>query len=188
MKVNMGKIEFLKLSLKNIRTTGTITRSSQSLCKNMVKHVDYKTAKVLVELGAGDGVITEHILKKMEKDTTLLCFEVNPTFCELLNEIDDPRLIVIQDSAENLEKYLQENNFKEIDSVISAIPFVSLPDELGLSIIGECEKFLKKGGVFVQVHYSLLAKKLYQKVFGNVDVKFVPINIPPAFVLISEKR
>lgn len=188
MKVNMGKLEFLKLSLKNIRTTGTITRSSQVLCKNMVKHVDYKSAKVLVELGAGDGVITQHILRKMQKDATLLCFEVNPAFCELLNEINDSRLVVIQDSAENLEKYLLEHGFNEIDSVISAIPFVSLPDALGLSIIGECERFLKKGGLFVQVHYSLLAKKFYQKVFGNVDINFVPLNIPPAFVLVSKKQ
>jgi len=154
----------------------------------MVKHVNYKSAKVLVELGAGDGVVTKHILRRMEKDTILLCFEVNPEFCKQLHQINDSRLVVIEDSAENLEKYLQQHNFKEVDSVISAIPFVSLPDELGLSIIGECEKFLKKGGLFVQIHYSLLAKKFYQKVFGNVSISFVPINIPPAFVLVSEKR
>lgn len=185
---NMGNIEFFRESLRNIRTTGTITRSSRSLCKNMAKHVNYKEAKFLVELGAGDGVITKHILKKMKSDARLLCFEVNAEFCKQLRAINDPRLIVIEDSAENLEKHLREHKFKDIDSVISAIPFVSLPDELGLAIIGECEKFLKKGGLFIQVHYSLLAKKFYQKVFGNVDVNFVPINIPPAFVLVSEKR
>lgn len=185
---NMGKIEFFRESLKNIRRTGTITRSSKSLCKNMVKHVDYKGAKVIVELGAGDGVITKYILQKMEKDTILLCFEVNHEFCKQIRTINDPRLVVIEDSAENLEVYLKKYGFSKVDSVISAIPFVSLPDELGLSIIGECERFLKKGGVFVQVHYSLLAKKFYQKVFGNVDISFVPINIPPAFVLVSEKR
>ena len=34
----------------------------------------------LVELGAGDGVITEHILKHMKKDAKLLSFEVNEKF------------------------------------------------------------------------------------------------------------
>jgi phospholipid N-methyltransferase len=47
---------------------------------------------------------------------------------------------------------------------------------------------LKKGGYYVQLHYSLLAKKLYEKTFGNVDINFVLLNIPPAFVLASEKR
>ncbi len=154
----------------------------------MVKHVNYKEATFIVELGAGDGVITKHILKNMKADAKLLSFEVNPEFCKRLRAINDERLIVVEDSAENLERHLRENSFDHIDSVISAIPFVSLPDELGLNIISECEKFLKKGGLFIQVHYSLLAKKLYQKVFGNVDVNFVPINIPPAFVLVSEKR
>jgi hypothetical protein len=33
----------------------------------------------------------------------------------------------------------------------------------------------------------LLTKKFYQTIFGNVDISFVPLNIPPAFVLVSEK-
>ncbi len=184
----MGTIEFFKESIKNLRTVGTLTRSSKSLCKAMIKHVDFKTANVIVELGAGDGVITKHILKKMKKDAKLLSFEVNAEFCKQLRAINDPRLVVVEDSAEYLERYMKENNWSEIDAVISAIPFVALPDELGLMIIGECKRFLKKGGLFIQVHYSLLAKKLYQKVFGNVDVNFAPLNIPPAFVLVSEKR
>ncbi len=185
---NMGNIEFFRESLRNIRRTGTITRSSKSLCKHMVKYVDYKEANLIVELGAGDGVITKYILKRMRKDTKLISFEVNVEFCKRLRSIEDPRLIVIEDSAENLEKYLNQYQFKKVDAVISAIPFVSLPDELGLTIVGECERFLKKGGKFTQMHYSLLSKKLYQKVFGNVSIHFVPINIPPAFVLVSEKR
>lgn len=184
----MGNIDFFRESLKNLRTTGTITRSSKSLCKHMIKYVDFNDAKLIVELGAGDGVLTKHILNKMGPDTMLLSFEVNAEFCKQLRAIDDQRLITIEDSAENLEKYLKEYQFAEVDAVISAIPFVSLPDELGLTIIGECNRFLKKGGMFTQMHYSLLAKKLYQRVFGNVDVHFVPINIPPAFVLVSEKK
>lgn len=184
----MNKIAFFKESLKNIKTVGTITRSSQFVCKEMVSHVDFKKAKVIVELGAGDGVITEHILKNMRKDATLLCFEVNKLFCNKLRQIKDPRFHVIEDSAENLKEYLHKMNLKEADFVVSAIPFVSLPDELGYSIVNTCKDNMKPGGLFIQIHYSLLAKKIYKNVFGNVDISFVPINIPPAFVLVSEKR
>ncbi len=184
----MNKIDFLKESFKNLKTVGTVTRSSKSLCKGMVKHVDFNNATVLVELGAGDGVITEFILAKMRPDAVLLSFEVNHKFCEILREIGDDRLIVVEDSAEHLEHHLNKINETEIDAVISAIPFVSLPDELGYSIVTTCRNLLKDGGRYIQVHYSLLAKKIYDKVFGNVDVNFVPINIPPAFVLVSEKR
>ena len=184
----MNNIAFFKESLKNLRTVGTFTRSSQYLCKQMVKHVNFDNAKVIVELGAGDGVITKHILKRMRKDSILLSFEVNEEFCKKLREIGDKRLIVVEDSAEKLGEYLKKQNTNHIDFIVSAIPFVALPDELGLSIVQKCHNYLKKNGSFIQVHYSLLAKKLYQSVFGNVDVNFAPINIPPAFVLVSKKH
>lgn len=183
----MSTIEFFKESIKNLKTIGTLTRSSKYLCKGMIKHVNFDDANIIVELGAGDGVITKHILNNMKPDAKLLIFEVNPKFCEMLRAIKDERLVVIEDSAEKLEIYLQQINAEKIDYIISAIPFVSLPDEVGYSIVGECYKYLKDGGSYIQVHYSFLMKKMYDTIFGNVDVNFVPFNIPPAFVFVSVK-
>ncbi|MEM9919056.1 MAG: methyltransferase domain-containing protein [Bacteroidota bacterium] len=185
----MGTIAFFKESLKNIKTVGTFTRSSKFVCKAMVKPVDFENAKVIVELGAGDGVITKHILQRMRKDATLLSFEVNAAFCEQMrSEIKDKRLHVIEDSAENLGQHLERLGLSQADYVISAIPFVSLPDDLSYRIVRECHRFMKKDGLYVQIHYSLLMRKMYQTVFGNVDIDWVPLNIPPAFILVSKKR
>ena len=184
----MNKLKFLSESLKNLKTVGTVTRSSQFLCEKMVSYVDFQDSKVLVELGAGDGVITEHILKNMSPDATLLTFEVNPKFCATIREnIKDSRLIVVEDSAEKVPEYLAKHGFGKIDNVISALPFVSLPDELGYSIIRTCKEHMKEGGRFVQVHYSLLAKKLYERTFGEIDIHYEVRNIPPAFVFVAEK-
>lgn len=184
----MKKIEFFRESIRNIKTVGTITRSSKFLCKGMIKPVDFENADVIVELGAGDGVITEHILRHMKKDSKLLSFEVNKKFCDQMREtLKDDRLIIVEDSAEKLGEYLKNNNLGKADYIISAIPFVAFPDELAKSIIMESKNNMKDNALFVQVHYSLLAKKFYQSIFGNVDVSFVPLNIPPAFVLVSEK-
>ena len=90
----MGTIKFFRESVKNLKTVGTITRSSKYLCKGMIKPVDFSKAKVLVELGAGDGVVTKHILENMRKDAKLLAFELNPKFCEQIREIQDERLII----------------------------------------------------------------------------------------------
>lgn len=183
----MGPISFLRESLRDIKTVGTITRSSKALCKEAIKPVDFKTARFLVELGAGDGVITEHILAAMHHDAKLLSFEVNPKFCEKLRELKDDRLILVEDSAEKLPEYLQKNDFGEVDGVVSAIPFVSLPKSLADTIVTLCRDALRVGAPFTQVHYSLIRKKVYQGIFGNVKIDFVPINIPPAFVLTSRK-
>lgn len=184
----MSTIDFFKEGIKNLKTVGTVTRSSKFLCKNMVGHVDFSKAKTLVELGAGDGVITRHILLNMKSDARLLAFEVNPKFCDRLRNIGDERLVVIEDSAENLGKYLRQMGVEEADSVFSALPFVALPKNVGEKIVRECYRHLKYKGRYIQINYSLLAKGLYESVFGNVDVHFVPLNMPPAFVLVCERR
>ena len=185
----MNKLKFLSESLKNIKTIGTVTRSSKFLCEKMVSYVDFENSKVVVELGAGDGVVTEHILRKMRDDAVLLTFEVNSKFCAIIREkIKDKRMIVIEDSAERLPFYLEEYGLSEVDNVISAIPFVSLPDALGEKIVSICKDCMKPKSRFVQIHYSLLSKKLYEKVFGNLDINYEVRNIPPAFVFVCEKR
>lgn len=184
----MNSMKFFAEGIKNLRTVGTLARSSKFVCREMVNQVDFSKVRNVVELGAGDGVITKHILRKMSQNSRLLTFEVNPLFCEKVNEIKDKRMRVVQDSAEHLGKYLKEEGIEEIDCVISAIPFVSLPDELAYRIVEACHQHMKAGAPYVQIHYSLLMKKMYQKIFGNVDVNWVPLNIPPAFVLVSEKR
>jgi phospholipid N-methyltransferase len=183
----MGPISFFRESLRDLKTVGTVTRSSKALCKGVIKPIDFDSARFLVELGAGDGVITEHMLAAMHPDAKLLTFEVNPKFCKKLRELKDERLIVVEDTAEKLPIYLAENNFGEVDCVVSAIPFVSLPKSLADTIVTLCRDALRIGAPFSQIHYSLMRKKVYQGIFGNINVDFVPMNIPPAFVLTSRK-
>ncbi len=178
----MGKFYFAKESIKQLKTTGTITRTSKKTCQKMVSYLDFENADVIVELGAGDGVITKHILKKMKPNTKLIVFEVLEQFCDKLREIDDDRLIVVQDSAENLPKYLKENGFEKAHDVLSAIPFVVLEDDLAEKILKTVRDNMRKDGILVQLHYSTLAKKIYEKVFKSVKVQFFPMNIPPAFI------
>lgn len=184
----MKRLEFLQEAVKNLKTVGTLTRSSSFLCQNMIRHLDFEQAQTIVELGAGDGVITRELLGKMHPHARLLAFEVNEKFCAILRAINDPRFVLIDDSAENLENHLVQMHIEHIDYVISALPFTSLPKRLGLNIVGQCYERLKKGGLFVQMHYSLFTRQLYKTIFGNVGTRFVLFNIPPAFVLVSEKN
>jgi phospholipid N-methyltransferase len=83
---------------------------------------------------------------------------------------------------------MKAHELETIDAVISAIPFVIIPEPAATSIVQSCKDNLIEGGNYVQVHYSLMAKKLYEKVFGEVDVNWVPLNIPPAFVLVCQNN
>lgn len=180
----MTRIEFLREGLKDLRTVGTLTRSSRYLCRGMLKRVDFSEAKVLVELGAGDGVLTKHILQRMRPDATLLAFEVNDKFCALMRDtLQDDRLLVIEDSAEHLGQHLERLGLGKADYILSAIPFVMLPRDLARRIITTSRDYLRPGGQFNQIHYSLALKSLYEDIFESVKLRFVPLNLPPAFVL-----
>lgn len=186
----MKKRHFFKEGIKDIKTTGSLLRSSKHLCLKMIENIDFSVPNVIVELGAGDGVITEHILKKMHPESKLLSFEINPKFCDVIrSRFDDPRLILIEDSAEKVGHYLAENGAPDgADYVVSALPFVMLPDDLGVRVVSACKEHMKKGALFNQMHYSLVKKKLYKGIFGNVRIKLAPFNLPPAFVLVSVKE
>ena len=184
----MGAIKFFIQGIKHFKEVGTFSRSSQFLSKAMTKdkHIDFSTAKCIVELGAGDGPITKQILKKMAPDAKLLCFEINDHFFQELQKkyAHDPRITLINDDAKKLGDYIRQAGFEEADAVVSAIPFVIIPED---DIIEEAHKYLKKGSKYIQLHYSLVAKKRYERIFKNTDIDFVMLNVPPAFVHICEK-
>jgi phosphatidylethanolamine/phosphatidyl-N-methylethanolamine N-methyltransferase len=183
------KFEFLKEGILNLRTVGSFVRASEYLAETMAEKVDFSTAKVIVELGAGDGAITEKLLENLQIDATLLIFEINEAFFQVLNEKygHDPRVKIIADSAEFLEKYLLENGHFQADAIVSALPFLVFSDELADVILRACQRALRSGGRFVQYHYSP-RKNFYEGYFGNADQDFVARNVPPAFVIVCQKK
>ncbi len=178
----LNKFDFLIEAMRNWKQSGTITQSSPNLCKAMVEHLDPLKDKIVVEFGAGDGVITKYILEKLPVDGKLFSFEINDALFEQMNNINDNRLVPIYDSAENLGFYLEIAGVAQVDSIISSIPFVVLPTELTISILEVSKKYLKHGALFVQFNYSKVLKGVYKSVFHNYTTKYVFMNTPPAFV------
>jgi phospholipid N-methyltransferase len=185
----MDKYDFLKESVRNIRTIGTFTRSSKYLVKAMLKDIDFSKDMVIVEYGVGDGVITEMILERLSPNSQLIAFEVNEMFYQkVLQNIHDNRMILLNCSAETILEKLQEFQIEKADHIISAIPFTILPQELSEKIVENSHNSLKIGGFFVQYHYSFNIRKMYQKIFGNLRMSFVAQNFPPAFVMTCIKN
>lgn len=187
LRATMSTLSFLREGLRHLRTTGTITRSGRSLCKAAIDRIDFEKARVIVEFGAGDGVITKHILNKLHPDGIVIAFEVFEELCNEMRAIDDPRLIVAQDSAEKVGDYLAKAGFEQADHIVSALPFTTLPEQLGKNIVNEAKAHLKPGGQFNQVHYSLKTRHYYEAAFSQVNTRWIPWNLPPAFVIYCRK-
>ena len=178
------KTAFFKESIKSIKTTGTIMPSSKYLIKKMLKNIDFSKAAVIIEYGPGNGIITKHLLEKMNINSKLICFEINDEFYKHLTQINDKRLIVLKQSAENLADVLDKYQIKETDYIISSLPLSIIPKDISLNILDLSKKNLKNNGFFIQYQYSINFLKYFKQIFGenNVFLSFEILNLPPAFI------
>ncbi|CAN5432118.1 rRNA adenine N-6-methyltransferase family protein [soil metagenome] len=178
----MSKKEFFSEFLKQGKNVGAVAPSSKFLVKKMVEPINFAEVKCIVEFGPGTGIITHELLRLMPSDSILLAFEINKEFCEKLNQIKDPRLKIISDSAEKLEEYLTEYKVEKVDYIVSSLPFAMIPNQVVDAILEVAKKVVSKEGAFIQYQYSLNAYKRLKSLFKSVDLNFTPMNIPPAFV------
>ena len=182
------KILFFSAFLKYPKEIGSVAPSSKFLTDEILQHIDFKNAKYIAEYGSGTGRITTEILKRARKDAKILCFEINAKFCSYLRKnIKDDRLIIINDSAENVKKYLKKLDIPKIDCVVSGLPFTNLNVNKKYAIIKETKNTLNASGKFIVFQFFLNNfKKYLYNYFSNISTKFVPLNIPPCFVYVCE--
>jgi phospholipid N-methyltransferase len=173
--------------LKSFKTSGAVAFSSPRLVKKIIRNIDFKKADRIIELGPGNGRITQDMLSKMRPDTVLYAFEVNKAFCKELEEIGDKRLRVFNESAANIKPFIDDHLHWGITYIVSSIPFGILPEE-------ECDRIMEaisdvsdSKTVFIQYSYSIIQYRRYKRYFPKVRVQFELINIPPAFIFICTK-
>ena len=174
------RLRFFRSFLANPRAVGAILPTSKRAVRDMLDMANLKQARVVVELGAGTGVYTEEVLKRLRPDARFLAFEIDPELVSTLSErFDDPRLRIIQGSAEHVEEYLEG---EKVDVIVSGIPFTSLPAQVRKNIFKEITQILAPDGVMVAIQYSTMVQRDLERYFASVRRRLSPLNVPPAFL------
>ncbi len=182
------KIIFFQQFLKHPLQIGSVIPSSPYLERRVLDMAEVRNCKTVVELGSGTGGTTKAILSCLPKDAKLLSIEINPQFHSFVRTIDDPRLIAHLGSAADLGKILAQYNLPNPDAIISGIPFSTMPEELGKSIIQEIARCLAHGGRFVAYQFSSKVSHLCNPVLGPCKKSMEILNIPPMRVYRWEKN
>ena len=183
-----SKSKFFGQFLKSGKEIGSVTPSSRFLAKRMLATIQFDKAKVFVEFGPVTGVFTLELLKQMSADSKLFVFELNNEMYDLISKkINDPRCILINDSAENLPEILAQHGLTEVDYIISSLPFTNFPATLTDSIMHISYEKLKVGGEFIQFMYTKLFLKKMKAIFSSVEISHVLLNFPPANVFVCKK-
>ena len=167
----------LKTSLqftKNILVTGAFKETSRRVELEITSKLNQGTDQVYVEFGMGHGNITKEILNNISPTSKLFAFEVNEEFCDFVNnDIDDDRLVIVNDGAENLSKHVDSS----VHGFVSSIPFTFFSKELSRNILNGAYEALETDCHFSQVLYSKVHVKKFKSVFDDVKVKTM-LNIP----------
>jgi phospholipid N-methyltransferase len=174
------RIQFLRGFLQRPMEVGSIIPSSRFLERRIVRASGIHAAKLVVELGPGTGGTTRALLAAMPPDAVLLAIEINPRFAHhLRSEIADPRLLVHEGSAAEIEAALDHHGLGRPDVILSGIPFSTMPRALGTAILRSAREALAPRGRFVAYQVRDRVAILGRQVFGRPSVQLELRNVPP---------
>ena len=187
--------EFFRQFLLNYRKTGAIAASSEKLGKKFIESANIEDADCVVELGSGNGVLTEKIQQHLKPGATFFAMEINPYFVKK-TQARCPDVTVYQDSADRIRYYLKQHGVEGCDCVISGLPWSLFSKSYQETLLSEIFDSLIEGGDFLTFAYIhgiyLPSGRVYRKALPDIfkevqHSKIVWNNAPPAIVYKATK-
>ena len=189
-------LPFLKQAILHPKSTGAIAQSSKRLIDATINSAKLDSARAIVEFGPGSGAVTKEILRNLPKNALFFTIEKNPDFAKLTKK-NCPGVIVYEDSASNIKKYLNIHKSKACDRIFSELPWASFEEWQRDAILNAAHAALDKGGIFLTSAYipcvyfskgKIFGKKL-KNYFSKISkTKIIWRNLPPAFIYVCIKQ
>ncbi len=172
---------FAREALRNPRAIGTVFESSTRLAREIAQFVPLNESGLILELGGGTGKVTEALLERGIAPERLVSVEQSASLAEYLHK-RFPKVRIIKGDAVHLSQLLG-NDSQRVSTIVSGLPFRSLPHAVGHGIIKQIEEILPEKGLLIQFTYDLSGQTTYlPHHFKNVSHKIVWSNLPPARV------
>jgi phospholipid N-methyltransferase len=187
----LDSLRFFGRFLRSPGQVGSVMPSSRYLANAMAGDLEVKRGDLLVEYGPGTGPMTAVLASSLPAGVHYLGIERDANFQHLLEE-RFPQLDFHLGSVANVAEILESRDLPKAKTIISGLPFASLPGDLQESIVEGTRKVLSDDGefrTFQYVHaYRLPAARRFRKTMGKVFgscTRSQPVlrNVPPAYVL-----
>ena len=173
--------DFSRELLRTPRQIGAIYPSSKRLGQAMAEVIDLTDDRLVIELGAGTGSITQALLQRGVQANRLIVLERSQRLAHGLRQ-RFPMLMVIQGDAADLSALLADQ-VGNIGSVVSSLPLRSLEPATADAIIAGILETLADGGRLVQFTYDLRRPSVPEDTgLHRIRSRRVWANLPPARV------
>ncbi|HEV2288697.1 MAG TPA: methyltransferase domain-containing protein [Candidatus Acidoferrales bacterium] len=186
---------FAAEALADFYTTAAIAPSSSHLASAMLAPLDFTRARVVLELGAGTGAITQSLLNALPSSSTLIVFEINLRFWRhLKRSFRDPRLVLINANVANMDAELKQRGYERVDAVVSSLGLGFMSEDQRQTIFQRLMPFVHEDTILTQYQYihglqfangrlrRLSLRPTLSRYFRSVQSKIVWRNLPPACV------
>jgi len=175
---------FIQTFVQSPKFIGSIVPSSSFLGQKMANSVPWKEIHYAAELGAGTGAITKYLSQIQLRE--LVLFEQDERLRDnLAKAYPDFRCYP---NALQMKAMLQQSGIGALDCIWSGLPFFNFSKSVRETLLEQISTCLKPGGWFVAFQYSLQMKKELSAKFNLQQIKFIPLNIPPAFLYVCRKK
>lgn len=172
---------FFKRWLANPLQMGSVIPSSPTLCNRIASLVNRDRDEVVLELGAGTGVVSRALLAAGVPADRLVVVEIVPEMAGHLREAL-PGVNVICGDAFELARDLPERLHRRVGTAICGIPLVLLPLPQQQRFVDAVEA-VAPGKGFLLYTYCITSPLPYGKLGLSARREaWTPLNFPPASV------
>lgn len=176
-------------ALRNPFSVGAVAAASPRLVSDVVSQVDSQ-CNVVVELGAGTGVITEALLQARNYRRGVTSIEIDQQLAGIARARLGQGAEVIVGDALDLASYF---GTEQVDSIVCSLPLTLFSSQDLDSLLTAVRSVLKPGGSFVFYLYRMgFLSPRYQRVMQQMARYFCSVNenkttwrnLPPARVIV----
>lgn len=183
------KWKFLTEFLRAPRMVGSVVPTSPKVISSLLDRVDWSSTGLFVEYGPGVGTFTRPVLNRLRPDARLIAIDTSRRFIDhLAHTIRDPRLELVHGSAAEVEGIVARVAAgRQVDYVLSGLPFSTLPKHVGNAIVAATYRVLRPDGAFLVYQYSGIFLPLLDPHFTAVTKARIWNNIPPCLIAAARK-
>lgn len=183
----MNRLDYLLQFFKDPKVAALGPTSRQvvdGVCEGIPKDRDID----VLELGPGDGVVTRRLLEQLTPGSRILAIETNQRFCEELEALNDPRLTVVNDRAEDFPDQMKERGFDAFDRIISGVPCSIYSQDQRQELVMNFHRELVEGGRVILYQLSPLMKGYLRNFLDLEDLDIKRNGILPMFIMKGRKK
>ncbi len=161
--------------------------SSSFLVGRVLRAMDMKKTRRIIEFGAAEGVMTRKMLKHLKPEGFLFAIEKNKHFFNSLDGINDPRFKAVCADIKDFRQIMNDYGIGNVDCIVSGVPFSFFSPEERQNLIADVYSALSVNGRFVAYQCTTHLIPIIKKRFPKTHIELEIRNIPPHFVLTGIK-